>query len=315
MIVARVLKRLRENYYFGNALAVAAWPVHVVCRRISIEIQRKVKRNGVAIGLPNGQILRLARDAGIAISSLLFWQGLEGYEPQTSKTLRFFFERSATFVDVGANYGYYSILAGLWSPALRVVSFEPVPEIYEALNRNISLNGLQTRVAAFNLALSDRSGKATFFLPPSASKDCEATGTLVSDGWQSRKQSPSFEVETARFDDFEHLHPMKVDVVKIDVEDFEYAVLQGMREVISRDRPFIICEILPREHRNQKTREILESIGYTPYWITPSGTCVRVSHFDFRRDSSQDFLLSPVTVPGEEIADLEVLWTHRQARR
>jgi FkbM family methyltransferase len=249
--------------------------------------------------------------AGIAISSLLFWNGLDGYEPQTSKTLRFFFERAAIFVDVGANYGYYSILGGLWNSALRVVSFEPVPEIYKALNRNVLLNRLQQRVAAFNLALSDRSGKATFFLPQGESKDCEATGTLVSDSWQSRKQSPSFEVETARFDDFERLHPMKVDVVKIDVEDFEYGVLLGMQEVISRDRPFIVCEVLPREHRNQKTKEILESLGYTPYWITPSGSYVRVSHFDFRRDSSMDFLLSPVTVIGEEIADLEVLWRKR----
>jgi FkbM family methyltransferase len=315
MNAARLLKRLRENYYFGNALAVIAWPLHVVCKRLSIEIQRKVKRNGVAIRLPNSQTLRLARDAGIAISSLLFWNGLDGYEPQTSKTLRFFFERSATFVDVGANYGYYSILGGLWNSTLRVVSFEPVPEIYEALNRNIALNRLQQRVATFNLALSDRSGKATFFLPPGESKDCEATGTLVPDGWQSRKQSPSFEVETARFDDFERLYPMKVDVVKIDVEDFEYGVLGGMQGVISRDRPFIICEILPRGHRNQKTKAVVESLGYTPYWITPSGPCVRVSHFDFRRDSSMDFLLSPVTVPGEEIADLDVLWTQRHASR
>jgi hypothetical protein len=85
-----------------------------------------------------------------------------------------------------------------------------------------------------------------------------------------------------------------------------------MQEVISRDRPFIICEILPRQHRNQRTKEILESLRYTPYWITPSGS-VRVSRFDFRRDSSQDFLLSPVA--GEEIADLEALWAQRQARR
>ena len=187
MTGADLLKRLRENCYFGNALAVVARPVQVAGERVSVEIRRKVKRNGVAIRLPNGQILPLARDAGIAISSLLFWNGLDGYEPQTSKTLRFFFERFSTFVDVGANYGYYSILGGLWNPALRIFSFEPVPEIYKALNRNISLNRLQPRVAVFNLALSDRSGKATFFLPQSAGKDCEATGTLVSDGWQRRK--------------------------------------------------------------------------------------------------------------------------------
>jgi len=58
-----------------------------------------------------------------------FWNGLEGFEPDTSRTLRFFFETTATFVDVGANYGFYSLLAALWNQVLRVVAFEPVPQM------------------------------------------------------------------------------------------------------------------------------------------------------------------------------------------
>ena len=152
---------------------------------------------------------------------------MDGFEPHTSKTLRFFFERSATFVDVGANYGYYSMLGALWNPALRVVSFEPVPQIHEGLEENLALNRLGDRVTAYRLALSAHTGTATFFLPTTESRDLESTGTLVQESWQKRKQSPSFEVETTRFDDFEKPHPMKVDLVKIDVEDFEADVLAG----------------------------------------------------------------------------------------
>jgi hypothetical protein len=115
-----------------------------------------------------------------------------------------------------------------------------------------------------------------------------------------------------RFDDFERTHPMKLDLVKIDVEDFEAGVLAGMEQTIRRDRPFIVCEILPRAHRNEKTRQAVESMGYTPYWITHSGY-IRVSRFDFERRFSQDFLFSPVSVPGEVITDLGVFWSMRES--
>lgn len=305
MIGSTALKRWRENYYLSAMLAAVAKPVHRVCHELSSQIAMKVKKNGVAVSLPNGRTLRIARDSGVGIASLLLWGGLDGYEPETSKTLRFFFERATTFVDVGANYGFYSLLGALWNPSLRVVAFEPVPEIYSALIRNVALNGLEGRVTAYQIALADRSGSASFYLPASESKDCEATGTLVNDGWQSRKQSPKIEVQTARLDDHEKSHPMKVDLVKIDVEDFEAGVLNGMQGCIRRDRPFIVCEILPREHGNEKTRKIVESLGYTAYWITSSGY-IRVSRFDFDRAGSQDFLLSPVSVPGEVVKSLEL---------
>jgi FkbM family methyltransferase len=246
------------------------------------------------------------------LASLLFWNGLSGYEVDTSETLRFFFERTATFVDVGAHCGLYSILGALWNPDLRVVAFEPVPQIYRALTRNVALNGLEKQVSAHRFALADRSGAATFFLPSTESKDSESTGTLVADSWQSRQHSPTIALQTTRFDDFERTHPMKIDLVKIDVEDFEAGVLAGMERTIRRDRPFIICEILPREHRNERTRQVVESLGYTAYWITPVGY-IRVSRFDFERRFSQDFLLSPVSLPGEVITDLESFWALRES--
>ena len=308
----KFLNSVRENYYVSGILAAVAKPIHFACSRLSTQIERKVKKNAVAILLPNGRILRVARDAGVSMGSLLFWKGLNGHEPKTSETTRFFFDKISTFVDVGANYGFYSILGALWNPKLHVVSFEPVPQVHRGLTKNIALNRLEEQVSAHQLALADRTGTATLYLPTTESKDYETTGTLVTDSWQSRQHSPEIVVETVRFDDFERTHPMKVDLVKIDVEDFEAGVLAGMELTIRRDRPFIVCEILPRHHRNERTRQIVESLGYTPYWITPSGY-IRVSRFDFERTSSQDFLLSPVSLPGEVVTDLEAFWALRES--
>lgn len=312
------LKRCRDNHYVSLFLAGVARPLYSACLALATEIPRKVHQDAASIQLPNGQTVRIARGCGTWIATALFWHGLDGHEPETSQTLRFLFERSATFIDVGANYGFYSLLGALWNPKLRVVAFEPVPQIYEGLRQNVALNRLDDRIVCENLALSDRSGNATFFLPGgegkgAEGKDLDSAGTLVADGWQARKNSPRIQVQTVRFDDYEKRRPMQVDLVKIDVEDFEADVLAGMQEVIKRDRPFIVCEVLPRAHRNERTRDIIAAIGYQPYWITPSGY-IRVSSFDFGRSDFQNFLLSPVSTPEIVLRNLDVLWDLRYAR-
>jgi hypothetical protein len=83
-------------------------------------------------------------------------------------------------------------------------------------------------------------------------------------------------------------------------------VLEGMREVITRDRPFIVCEVLPRLHGNQRTHEIVTALNYQPYWITPVGY-IRVPKFDFGRGNCTDFLLSPVSTPDTVLDNLHVL--------
>jgi len=306
--LAENLKRWRENYYWSLLLSGAAKPLHSTCARVTREIETKVKKNGLALRLPNHQILRMARDSGIGLASGLFWHGLDGHEPETSKTLRWFFERSLTFIDAGANYGLYSLLAALWNPNLRAVAFEPLLPIYEGLKRNVALNNLEQRICCENLALSSRSGQTTLYLPAGGGKDFESTATLSGDSWQVRQHAQPLQVQATTFDEYEFRHPMRVDLIKIDVEDFEADVLQGMERVVRRDKPFIVCEILPRnrEHKNERTRQVIEFLEYTPYWITPSGY-VRVSRFDFERPFT-NFLLSPVSVAEEVLSDPLRLW-------
>lgn len=302
----RLLKHWRDNYYVSQLLSHSAKPVRFLFSQAASQLERKVRKNAVTIRLPNGKNLSIAQNSGIGIASLLFWHGLDGFEPETSRTLRFLFERASTFIDVGANCGFYSVLGALWNPSLRVIAFEPVPEIFDGLKANVRLNQVDDRVQCENIALSSATGRAAFFLPDGEGLDIETTGTLNADSWQSRKGSPCIEVKTARFDEYETLHRMLVDRIKIDVEDFEASVLAGMCQIILRDRPFIVCEILPRAHGNQHTLEIVNRLSYQPYWITPDGY-IKVTRFDFDRRRS-DFLLSPVSTPDVVLDKLDVLW-------
>lgn len=311
-VLKRFLKRWRDNYYLSSLLAHSLKPLRRVCSQTARNIQQTVRKNGVTIRLPNGKKMSIARDSGIGLASLLFWHGIDSHEPETSRTLRFFFERAATFIDVGANCGLYSVLSALWNADIHVIAFEPVPAIFFALRKNVALNHLENRVRCENMALSSKTGRATLFLPASETMDQETTGTLVSDSWQHRNGSQPLEIDAVRFDDYESRSPTRVDLIKIDVEDFEADVLEGMQQTIRRDRPFIVCEVLPRLHRNQRTRKIVEALNYQPYWITPTGY-VRVAGFDSSRSHFTDFLLSPVSTSDVVVDNLDVLWDLRKA--
>jgi hypothetical protein len=158
------------------------------------------------------------------------------------------------------------------------------------------------------------SGLATLYLPPSEDTDLESTGTLSSTGWQVRQHAQPLQVQAARFDEYADARSLTVDLIKIDVEDFEADVLEGMSAVIQRDRPFIVSEILPRnrEHKNEHTRQVISQLDYSAYWITPCGL-IRVTRFDFER-SNTNFLLSPVSLQGEVLEGPSRLWELRHSQ-
>ena len=310
MGVSNSLRKFRESYIASTVLVWLATPIEQVCGFAVRQIHRKIKKNGVPIVLPNGRQFVMARDAGISMATALFWHGIEGFEPQTCRTLRFFFAHAKSFIDAGANVGYYSILGALLNPEMTVVAFEPAPDIAEKLKRNVRVNGLDGRVMIEQLALSNTTGVAVIYLPEdSTTVDVATTGTLAQDSWQQNKGAREIRVATARFDDLARERSLCPDLIKIDVEDFEADVISGMRDTLRILRSLIVCEILMRKHRNERTRAVLQELGYTAYWITPAAY-VRVSSFDFDRGPLQDFVLSPVDC-GELVTDAAVFLNNR----
>jgi FkbM family methyltransferase len=136
-------------------------------------------------------------------------------------------------IDIGANVGYFTILlAGL---AKHVYAFEPSPYNYEELIKNIKDF---TNITRYPIALSNQTGWDTLYLCPTdngmnrlyPSKWCEG-------GEQVR-------VITSRLDDT-FVGQDKIKFIKIDVEGFEYKVLDGMRQLLERDHPIIMMECHP----------------------------------------------------------------------
>jgi FkbM family methyltransferase len=156
------------------------------------------------------------------------------------------------FFDIGANVGYYTILASrLVGPAGKVVAFEPVPRNIDFLRQHIELNGA-TNVVLMPVAVSDSKGTVRFALGPDS-----AMGHIGEGG--------ELAVETTTIDDVTDELGVTPDVMKIDVEGAEREVLLGAAKMFERARPVIFLSTHSDELRTWCVG-YLKQLGYA---VTP----------------------------------------------
>lgn len=139
------------------------------------------------------------------------------------------------FADIGANKGLYSL--ALAKHFQRVVAFEPFAPHVERLTAAIAENELRN-VEVFPFALGAANAKATYYVPP---KENEGMGSFVQE--HAAESSTTLELDIRLGDEVFAERNIRIGLVKIDTEGFEAPVLQGLRTMIERDKPFILLEI------------------------------------------------------------------------
>jgi FkbM family methyltransferase len=163
-----------------------------------------------------------------------------------------------TAIDVGANQGFYAF--ALSEIVARVVAFEPNPDY--ALFARWMLRG---RAEVFEVALSDQPGRGTFYVPLAADGTAlHFAGSLKRTHAQFEKNR-TCEVAIGTLDEFGRNHGITdVRFIKVDVEGSEREVLEGARDVIARDRPVILLELLAGTHPDPGAcaQAICEDFGY-----------------------------------------------------
>jgi FkbM family methyltransferase len=162
------------------------------------------------------------------------------YEPEVSATLREVLEKGATFVDIGANIGWFSLLgASLVGPAGRVIAVEPNPLNVALLRRSAEDNGFDN-IEVLEVALADAPGVVALETDGSNGR------VIAINGPPPKPVAASFVVATYPLDALlDRAGVGRVDTMKIDVEGAEPLVLRGATKMLARDRPVIISEFFP----------------------------------------------------------------------
>jgi FkbM family methyltransferase len=132
-------------------------------------------------------------------------------------------------LDVGANVGFYTILLAQWvGERGRVYALEPVPAVFQALCRHVSLNGVVDRVQCRQIAASESTGQQHMLVTPFI-----GINRLVGPEEKALDQQ-HFSVAAMTLDEFCHQENVTPRFIKIDVEGHELSVLRGARGVIRR---------------------------------------------------------------------------------
>jgi FkbM family methyltransferase len=175
----------------------------------------------------------------------LYFHG-ETYEPATITCLVEHLRPGQTFVDVGANHGYFTVVAArLVGPTGRVFAFEPNPPVFEQLSEHVARNRL-TNVTTERTALASRDGALELFVSACAGNSGLSSITPGSHAFTSGSldRDSRVQVRATTFDRWRQERGLdRIDLMKIDVEGAETLVLQGMTETLASAPPArIICE-------------------------------------------------------------------------
>ena len=189
------------------------------------------------------------------------------WEPNLTAFLMRRLRTGDTFIDVGANIGYFSLLAScLVGSEGRIVAIEASPKIYKQLKENITRNATRN-IRSVNIAASDRHGVLDLYRGVAGNQG--STTLLPTLGTLKEATVPA-----APFDEIlSYLELSRARVIKIDIEGAELPVLKN---ILSRIQDFrldleIVVELNPHNNNEVKADQVIECfkrVGFFCYYLT-----------------------------------------------
>jgi FkbM family methyltransferase len=207
------------------------------------------------------------RDAGVGRP--LFVRG--AYEPLETTFLRNLLKPGMVFVDIGANIGYFTLVAARRvGPTGRVLAVEPEPYNFQLLQRNVGVNDL-ANVELANVALGDRQGSAALYCSPQNFGDHR-----LYDGASEQRRATEVQVRT--LDGLVKARQLgAVDVIKMDVQGYENRVIAGMASTLAASpRALVLTEFWPYGIRQagedpQEFFALFARAGFAAFTLTSDG--------------------------------------------
>jgi FkbM family methyltransferase len=181
----------------------------------------------------------------VRFESFLEWQlwAFGAYEWEFATLFQQLVRPGDTVVDIGANIGIHTVrLARIVGPTGMVIAVEAAEDLTSRLQANVFLNELNN-VKIVHAAAAAEPGGVISLHRPSPQQHNQARSSLLA------KPSLTGDVEQVPRESVDNLvrRAGPVRLLKIDVEGAEHQVLQGAIETITRDQPFIVCEVNPEQ--------------------------------------------------------------------
>lgn len=187
------------------------------------------------------------------------------YEPCETKCCLSQLQQGDVVLDIGANIGYYTLLfARRVGPGGHVFAFEPEPNNFALLTKNVQMNGY-TNVTLVNKAVSNTNGRLGLFISKGNNADHRV--------YDSQDGRDSVEVESVRLDDYLADFTRAVNFIKMDIQGAVYAAAQGMTSLLRKNPDIVLVTefwplgILRSGSEPRAFLELLRDLGFAMYRI------------------------------------------------
>ena len=187
-------------------------------RYITWQIGSRILPSAVAINFVGKS--RLLVKTGMTGATGNIYTGLHEFEDMSF--LLHLLRKEDVFVDIGANVGSYTILAGSVAGS-KCFSIEPIPTTFTALIDNVNLNGIYDKVCCLNIGIGKENGRLKFTSTLDSINHVKST---------TDKEIDFIDVPVKKLDDV--LGNKEPTLIKIDVEGFETEVIAGAVKTLSR---------------------------------------------------------------------------------
>jgi len=221
------------------------------------------------------------------------------WEAGVTRTILRLLRPGQRVVEVGANVGYYTLLfASRVGPTGSVTAFDANPRAVDLLRRTLAANGLATAARVVPMAVGDRPGRVTLhrLARQQGSSSIYAFGPEDLAAWDD--EAAPLEVEATSLDAFFDADRTPVDLVKIDAEGAEPAIVAGMTGLLARSPHVrLVVELIPASLRRagHDPRAFLESLvrlGFRVQTIDRSGRACDATIDTLVACASEELLLS-----------------------
>lgn len=169
-------------------------------------------------------------------------------------------------LDVGANIGNHSLYFSNFSK--QVFSYEPNPNTFELLKFNTKN---LSNINIYNIGISNKNenkflNESSFNIGDSAIVSSDEKKDI------EKNNKTLHEISSMKLDDLEHLSDEKISMIKIDVEQHEYEVMDGASKLIEKNQPVLIFEhnIETSKKQTLKINKFIKEKGYVIYLIKPN---------------------------------------------
>ena len=165
-------------------------------------------------------------------------------------------------LDIGANIGIMTVHLARSIKGVTVYSFEPMPKNINAFKRIVHYFKLKN-VKLFEIALGNSEGEVEMVMPVIANVRMQGLSHVIHDSIPDNNEGERFKVPLKMLDKMEELMnaSQRISAIKIDVENFEFFVLEGAKQLITKNKPIVYAELWENENRD-KCFELFKSLNY-----------------------------------------------------